>query len=112
RVRHPFACEPEPLVEADRVDDERVAVPVPDRVPVPARLEILRMLAPVQVDDAPAMRRADVQEQDFLRLRQIDDLDAIRCVPETRAAGGFAARVRIGRLALAAEEQLLHAGLE
>src|SRR6185437_6497682 len=41
RVRHAFTRDPEPLVEPDGVDDQRVAFPVPDRVSVPARLQIL-----------------------------------------------------------------------
>src|SRR5690606_15900947 len=43
RVRITFPMHPEPLVEADRVDDERVAVPMTDRMPEVARVDIVEI---------------------------------------------------------------------
>src|SRR5207253_8081187 len=41
-----------PALEVRRVDDERVAVPLPDRITVEHRLETLAMGAAVERDDA------------------------------------------------------------
>src|SRR4029079_5876907 len=62
RVRYTLTREPEAFVEAHRVDHEGVAFPLADAVAVPRRLEILRVRATVQVHVAPAVRRADAEE--------------------------------------------------
>src|SRR5690242_6649617 len=70
------------------------------------------MRATVHVHVAPAVGRADAEEDDFVRLGQVDDLVAIRRVPETRAARRLAARVRIVGLARSREVLFLEARLE
>ena len=50
-VRRAAAIEPELVVEADRIDDERVAFPVTDRVSEPRGNKTLRVLAAVHADD-------------------------------------------------------------
>src|SRR5690606_24901026 len=79
-VRIAFTVQPEPLVEADRVDHERVAFPVSDRVTEVARIQQLarRMLSPVHVDLAPRARRAAGQDVDALDRRHLDDLEPER----------------------------------
>ncbi len=42
-MRVPHKIEPEPVIEAHGVDDQRVAFPVPDGVSIPRRVRILRM---------------------------------------------------------------------
>ena len=55
-VRRALAIEPELVVEADRVDDERVlAFPAADRMAEPRRIELRRMLAAVHEDLAVAV---------------------------------------------------------
>src|SRR5689334_19161062 len=50
-VRRPFAVEPELVVEADRVDDERVLpFPMTDRMAEPRCVEFRRMLTAVHED--------------------------------------------------------------
>src|SRR5688572_15763729 len=49
-VRRAAAIEPELVVEADGVDDERVAIPASDRVAEPCRRGSLRMLPAVHED--------------------------------------------------------------
>ena len=63
RVRMAHEIEPEEIVEADGFDDERVTFPVPDRVAVPSRLEVVGMRAAVHEDLAKAMDVAFVQEE-------------------------------------------------
>src|SRR6058998_190653 len=52
RVRGAAAVEPELVVIANGVDDERVALPRPNRVAPPSRKKIVRMLAAIHVDHA------------------------------------------------------------
>src|SRR5262245_35002519 len=76
RVRCPAAVEPELVVVADRVDDERVAFPTSDRVAVPARKQIVWMLAAIHVDDAMRARVAELVQDVDLRYalrRQAED---------------------------------------
>src|SRR5688572_24706062 len=63
-----------------------------------------RMGASVQIDHTPRMRPRNVQQEDALQLRGIDDLET-RSVEESRSAGRFAAdkrriQVRGGRAVL------------
>ena len=76
-VRQAAPIEPEALVVAGRVHDERIAVPPPDRMPVIGGREVLRVRAPVHVDGAERVRTTDVEDVDALRLGQLDELDAV-----------------------------------
>src|SRR5436309_15975754 len=51
-VRGAATIEPELVVIANGVDDERVALPRPNRVAPPSRKKIVRMLAAIHVDHA------------------------------------------------------------
>src|SRR5690606_9811030 len=79
-VRIALPVNPEPLVEADGVDHQRVAFPVPDRVAEVARVEELRrrMRPPVHVDLAPWPGRAARQDEDALDRRHLNDLEPER----------------------------------
>src|SRR5262245_61337804 len=59
RVRGAAAVEPELVVVADGVDDERVAFPTTDGVTVPGGQQIVWMLAAIHVDDAMRTRIAE-----------------------------------------------------
>src|SRR5262245_35076367 len=58
RVRGTAAVEPELVVVADGIDDERVALPTADRVAVPARKQVVRMLAAIHVHNTMRARVA------------------------------------------------------
>ena len=94
-VRQPATVEPERFVEADGVDDERVALPPADRVTVEARRQVSRVRPPVHVDGPIGVRSADVEDVDPLHFRQLDELDAVRRQELTRDPGRLAARVRL-----------------
>ena len=74
-VRQPVAIHPESFVEAERVDDERVAFPPADRVAVVARHEGARMRTPVHVDRAQTVVGL-VDDEDL--LRRLDHLERLR----------------------------------
>src|SRR5215510_7726355 len=82
RVRCPAAVEPELVVVADRVDDQRVAFPTTDGVAIPAREQILWMLAAIHVDDAMRARVAelvqDVNLSDAFGRQAEDHLPRVR----------------------------------
>src|SRR5690606_8550244 len=67
RMRQTAAVEPEPLVEAHAVDDERAALPPADRVTVVRRRQVLRMRAAVHVHGAEGVRAADIEDVEPLR---------------------------------------------
>src|SRR5689334_18751865 len=50
RVRMAHKIEPEKIVEPDRLDHQRVALPVTDRVAVPRGLFVVGMLAAIHED--------------------------------------------------------------
>src|SRR6188474_3650702 len=88
------------LIESNRINDERVALPPADGMPEERRPQILTrwMRAAVQVDDAPGVRPGDVQQKDALQLRDIDDFKT-GSVEESRPAGRLAAdqrRIQVG----------------
>src|SRR6185436_4976173 len=66
------------LVESDRIDDERLAVPPANRMAEERRAQILTrwMGASVHIDDAPRVRSGDIQQKDALQLRDVDDFKA------------------------------------
>ena len=69
---------PEFFIQSDGFDDERIAFPVADGVPVIRRAEIFRVLAAVHVDDAIRIRPAHVEDVDaFQILFHIHELSAV-----------------------------------
>ena len=89
------AIDPEALVEADRIDHQRVALPPADRVAVVGRRQILGVLAAVHVDRAEGMRAADVEDVGHLLVRELDEFGSVRRQPLARPARRLAARVRL-----------------
>src|SRR4030095_11047216 len=72
-MRLAAAVEPELVVVADGVDDERVAFPSSDGVSPPRRDQIVEMLPPIHIDDAMRTRIASfVQDVDVRQtLRRV-----------------------------------------
>ena len=87
-VRRPAEIEPELVVEADRVDDERVAFPMANRVSIPRRIEISGMLASVHEDLTVAVDVA-LEQQERVRGRLQDS-------PRIRVAPRYAGRETVG----------------
>ena len=71
----PAGVEPAPVVESDRVDDQRVAFPSPDRIAQPRSHGIDRKLPSVRVDLAVNGLHF-IQEQEFAWC--LDDLEGLR----------------------------------
>ena len=93
-VRCAAAVEPELVVVADGVDDERVAFPAADRVPPPGRDQIVRVLAAIHVDDAMRAGIAGL-------VQDIDVRHALRRVAEANFHGyGLTRGTLIGRQAV------------
>src|SRR6266850_5989947 len=63
-VRMAAEIEPELVIESDRIDDESVSLEVSNRMAVPGRVEIFRMLTLVQKDLAIAVDVSFKQEKD------------------------------------------------
>ena len=61
-----------PLVEPDRIDDERVALPAGGTVAVKQRLRILGVRASIGVDDAEVVEHFDELHQQSWRLNELD----------------------------------------
>ena len=110
--RRSAAIHPEAFVVADGVDDQRVAFPPADGVAVEGRIEIRRMRAAVHVDRPVRVRAADVEDENALNLRQLDELDAVRRQELAHEARRLAARVRLELVLLAIVEQRLRPRLE
>src|SRR5262249_5765139 len=88
RVRMAEVVEPCRLVEADDVDDERVAFVVTHRMTEIRRVQRVarRMRTAVHGDLAPDVCRAFEDHQDALLVRQLDDLHRIRRRHQARSA--------------------------
>src|SRR4029453_15735233 len=70
-VRVAGKVEPELVVEADRVDDERVAFESSDRVAVPRRIGICRMRTAVH-EDLPVAVDVALEQEEHVRGRLQD----------------------------------------
>src|SRR5205823_5893801 len=64
RVRRPLPLHPESFIEANGIDNERVAFPVTDRVPVVTGNQILRMRTSIHIDDAERLRAILIEHVD------------------------------------------------
>src|SRR5205814_137548 len=93
-MRQRVAIHPNTLVETDRVDDKRVAFPMTDRMTVIARHEILatRVWTPIHIDRVKRVWSAVVEYKNALRLGLIEDLESIRCCPESGPRRRLASR--------------------
>src|SRR6185503_4099188 len=79
--------DPDAFVVADRIDDERVAFPMPDRVSTIARRKVRRVRPPVCVNRSEAMCSTGFENVEALMLSIIDELCAIGCRDLPRAGG-------------------------
>jgi hypothetical protein len=70
-------AEPAEIVEANRVDHQRVAVPVPDGVSHPGRVELLGMLAAVEINQASRIKAAIDDHHQVGRLNELVFLNAL-----------------------------------
>src|SRR5438105_9595243 len=70
------------------------------------------MRAAVHEDLAIGMRSADVEDEDAIDLRQLDELDTVRRQELAHEAGRLAARVRLELILRAVREQRLRPRLE
>ena len=94
-VRQAAAVEPEALVVADGVHDQRVAVPPADGVAVVGGREVGRVRPSVHVDGAERVRAADVEDVDALGFGQLDELHAVGRQELPRRPRRLAPRVRL-----------------
>ena len=94
-VRRRTAVNPEALVVANGVDDERVAFPPANGVAVVGRLQILRVAAAIGVNRAEGVRSANVEDEDPLDLGNLEDLGAVRREELTLHPRRLAPRVRL-----------------
>src|SRR5262249_29679646 len=78
-VRVSCEIEPEPVVEANGVHDQRIALQPADRVAVPARIRVLGMLAAVQENLSIAVDVAFEQEE-HMRLG-LENAPWVRSLP-------------------------------
>ena len=104
------------LADANRLHDERVALPSPHGVPVVARRDVLECRHLLVQVDASGLRQKLREDHDL--LRRLHDLDGIDGTHDGRHALGqtLRARVRQGlsllvRLSLALVELLVRAGV-
>jgi hypothetical protein len=50
-----LAIKPTPVIKADRIDNQRIATPTPDRMPLPGWLQVFWMAAPIEQHLAEAV---------------------------------------------------------
>src|SRR5436309_15625722 len=100
-VRRSLSFHPKPFVEADRVDDEGVAVPVPDRVSVVARNEVLGVWSAVHINDAERLRTILIEDVDGLCFRNIHNFIAAGRNELTWSTRWLTARVGLEQIRLA-----------
>ena len=94
RMRQRVAVHPHTLVEADRINHERIAFPMTDGMSVIARRQVRRMWSSVHVDSVESMRPANIHNEDALLFRHVEDFKAVCSCPQTRARRRFAPRIR------------------
>src|SRR5262249_13168672 len=74
RMRCALALHPESFIETDRVHDEAVTFPVPNRVAVETGNDILGMRPAVHVNDSERLGTVFIQNVDRLRFRYVHKL--------------------------------------
>ena len=62
------SIEPKSFIVADRVDDQRVAFPMADVMPVVTGSQILWMFPPIHVNDPVGVWATDVKDEDTLQF--------------------------------------------
>src|SRR5262245_58984635 len=94
-VRRRTAVDPEALVVANGIDDQRVTFPPANRVAVVGWLQILRVAPAVHVNRAEGVRTADVEDEDALDFRNLENLCAVGRQELTLHSRRLAPRVRL-----------------
>jgi len=89
------AVEPEALVETDRVDDERIAFPMADRMPVIGRNKLLRVCLAIHEDRSERVRTADIENEDSFFDGILHEFYTVGRQELACSAGRLAARVRL-----------------
>jgi len=90
-VWHAFPIHPEAFIEADRIDDQSVVLPLPDRVPIVAWAEACGVTPSIHVEDPVGVGATDIEDIDAFKVGYLDDLNAIRSNRLARSARRFAA---------------------
>src|SRR3989442_899590 len=96
-MRQRVPVHPRLFIETDRIDDQRIPLPVADRMAVVARYEIFsgRMGPPVEINGLKVVGPAVVENIDALLLRHFQDLETIRGRPLPRTRRRLTARIRL-----------------
>src|ERR1700680_1958367 len=92
-VRKALHVQPSLVVETDRVDDQRIAIPVADRISHPGWTKILRVLPAIGVDLSNEMVVLEQHQNSSARL---NDLEWKGNEQNPRNAGRITAQIRIG----------------
>ena len=68
------------LVESDRVDDQRIPLPMTDGMAQERRSQIITrwMLASIHIDHTPGMRARNIQDENALQVGRVDNLKTRR----------------------------------
>src|SRR5262249_50613216 len=94
RMREAFGFDPRTVVEPRRIDYQRVAFPVSDRVSRIGRIQILRMPAAIHIDNAKTVWPSDIKDKNPLQFARFDDLETVRGAHLARPGRRFASRKR------------------
>src|SRR6187401_2871210 len=94
-VRQPAAVKPESLIEASSVHNQRVALPVTNRVSVVAGSEIFRVGTGIEIDSAVRVRPTHIDDEDTFQFRDVYKLDPVRRQKLPWPCRRLATRVRL-----------------
>jgi hypothetical protein len=107
-----IAVEPEALVETDRVDDERIAFPMADRMPVIGRNKLLRVWAAIHEDSSERVWTADIENEDSFFDGILHEFYTVGRQELAWSARWLAARVRLELVFTAVSMQSFRPRLE
>lgn len=110
-MRQAAALEPEFGVVTHGIDHEGVSLPPANVVAVVVMFKIRRVRTTIHVDLAPGVGAADIEDEDALQRRNIDDFHAIRGQELAHCAGSLAAGVGFQVMGLASIIKSLRPGL-
>src|SRR5262245_49908743 len=88
------AVYPHTFVESDRVDNERIAFPPTDGVPVVSERQVFGMLFQIHIDNAESVWPSDIHDVDALQFTHLHDVDSIGSCELSGTTRGFAPGVR------------------
>src|SRR5438128_10168270 len=111
-MRRPLPLHPESFVEPDRVDDQRIPLPMTDRVSIVTGSDVLWMRSAIHINGVESLRTSLVDHVDSWQVRQINKLDPARCDELPGASGGLAPGVRLEQIGFAISVQSPCPGLK